>query len=229
MQRYHSLFIIASSAFSSYGWITVDSVASSLRESLTSVAAGKSDAEELRRRAQQLRHEVNQFEKEKLKVEMKEVERELQITAEKEALRERYSAIVPILKPDGTTVLERCDFEPRYKKSSIRTIEAPLPLGILLGECDDGSISIDEVADEGNGADAGLEENDLIRAFTACKMEMETPTWQLMAGGIGVPKTKRFMYSADSKPLEEVMEAVASNRMDPEGRPVLLVIEREEE
>ena len=55
---------------------------------------------------------------------------------------------------------------------------------------------------------------------------MEMPTWQLLAGGIGVPKVKRFMFSADGQPFEQVMEAVGSNRQDP--RPVLFVIERNE-
>jgi hypothetical protein len=59
-------------------------------------------------------------------------------------------------------------------------------------------------------------------------MEMERPTWQLMVGGIGVPKTKRFMYSVDDRPFEEVLEAIVSNRMDPDQRPVLLVVERRE-
>ena len=55
---------------------------------------------------------------------------------------------------------------------------------------------------------------------------MSTPTWQLIAGRIGQPKTKRFIYSVDGRPLEEVLEAVGSNRMDPEGRDVWLVLER---
>jgi hypothetical protein len=55
---------------------------------------------------------------------------------------------------------------------------------------------------------------------------VETPTWQLIAGGIGQPKTKRYMYSVDGRPLEEVLMAVASNRMDPQGRDVWLVLER---
>ena len=33
---------------------------------------------------------------------------------------------------------------------------------------------------------------------------METPTWQLMAGGIGRPKPTRFIYSPDRRPFEEV-------------------------
>jgi hypothetical protein len=59
-------------------------------------------------------------------------------------------------------------------------------------------------------------------------MEMEQPTWQLIAGGIGRPKTVRFMYSVDNRPFGEVMDAIGSNRMDPERRPVLIVVERRE-
>ena len=33
-------------------------------------------------------------------------------------------------------------------------------------------------------------------------MEMEQPTWQIIAGGIGRPKTVRFMYSVDGRPFE---------------------------
>ena len=47
-------------------------------------------------------------------------------------------------------------------------------------------------------------------------------------GGIGQPKTKRFMFATDGRPFEEVMDAVSSNRMDPEGRAVWLVLERPE-
>jgi hypothetical protein len=56
---------------------------------------------------------------------------------------------------------------------------------------------------------------------------MEQPTWQLIVGGIGRPKTMRFIFSTDFKPFEQVMNALASNRMDPDERPVILVVERE--
>ena len=88
---------------------------------------------------------------------------------------------------------------------------------------------MDEVVPNGNGDIAGIRTSDVLRAITACQTTMETPTWQLLAGGIGQPKTNRFMYSVDGRPLEEVMNAIGSNRMDPEGRDVWLVLERVEE
>lgn len=71
-----------------------------------------------------------------------------------------------------------------------------------------------------------IQEGDVLRAVTACQTTMETPTWQLLAGGIGQPKTKRFMFSVDGRPLEEVLDAVESNRMDVARRDVVLVVER---
>ncbi len=144
---------------------------------------------------------------------------------------------------DGTTVEEKIQFPPRLTESETSTTtattttttsseiilcEAPLPLGILLGEHEtlSGMTVVDEVLVGSNGELAGVKEGDLLRACTACKMEMEQPTWQLIAGGIGRPKTVRFMFSTDYKPFEQVMGAVGSNRMDPEGRSVLLVLER---
>jgi len=166
----------------------------------------------------------------------KDAEEEARQAAERESQEEmkkqrmRYSAEVPILKDMGEEVMERVDFPPRLKggKSRIVAVQAPLPLGLVLGE--DASIpgltSVDEVAPDGNGDSAGIMQGDVLRAITACQTTMETPTWQLIAGGIGQPKTKRFMYSVDGRPLEEVLDAVGSNRMDVQGRDVWLVLER---
>lgn len=192
------------------------------------------EAQELLEKARMLRKEIAPLEQEKLDA-VQEEERKTQEERQiKQEIRERYAALVPILKPDGSTLEERVDFAPRWDdgKSFITVAEANLPLGIILGESEDvvGAISVDEVADGSNGEASGVCPGDLLRACTACKVEMETPTWQLLAGGIGRPKTVRFMYSADTNPpFEEVMEAVASNRMDPTGRPALLVLERREE
>ena len=38
-----------------------------------------------------------------------------------------------------------------------------------------------------------------------------------------------MMFSTDNKPFEEVMDAIASNAMDPESREVWLVVERMDE
>jgi len=39
----------------------------------------------------------------------------------------------------------------------------------------------------------------------------------------------RLMYSPDGSPFEEVMDAIESNRLDREGRQVILVLERKED
>eukprot|EP00978_Attheya_sp_CCMP212_P018057 scaffold48940_cov38-Attheya_sp.AAC.1 len=188
------------------------------------------DVDRMRKEAERLRQEVDAFQKAKDDAARAVQDEKERIQAKKRDARLRYSAEVPILKGDGSTVMERCDFPPRLPKgkSIIDSFEAPLPLGIILGEHEEisGAVRVDEVVEGGNGELVGIQEGDLLRACTACQMTMETPTWQLIAGGIGQPKTKRFMYSVDRRPFEEVMEAVSSNRMDPEERPVVLVIER---
>lgn len=149
---------------------------------------------------------------------------------EKQDIRNRYAVTIPILKGDGEIVMEQVDFPPRIPggKSKVFAYQSSLPLGLILGEHESipGAVSVDETAPDGNGKIAGIQEGDVLRAVTACQATMETPTWQLIVGGIGQPKTKRFMFSTDGVPFEEVMDAVASNRMDPEGRDVWLVVER---
>ena len=187
-------------------------------------------AQELREQAEQLREEVASFQREKELVAEVERKNQEQIRQEKESIRNRYSARVPILKGDGSTVVEQVDFPPRWPSESsyILTCEASLPLGIILGESEtmSGLIVVDEVGDGSNGALAGVQVGDIVRACTACRAMMKAPTWQILAGGIGMPETCRFMYSVDGRPFEEVMEAIGSNRMDPTQRPLLLVLER---
>uniref|UniRef100_A0A7S2VE69 PDZ domain-containing protein n=1 Tax=Entomoneis paludosa TaxID=265537 RepID=A0A7S2VE69_9STRA len=188
------------------------------------------DADKLLSKAELLRREIDDFEQRK-RAEEEEEQRQIdEAKAEKQATRNRYSAVVPILKPDGNSQLERCDFKPRWQDGSsyITTIEANLPLGVILGESEQfaAATEVDEVGEDSNGFAAGLRVGDILHACTACKVEMEMPTWQLLAGGIGVPKTKTFMYQADGRPFEEIMEAIGSNRQDPENKPVLLVVER---
>lgn len=190
------------------------------------------EARQLREQAERLRQEVEVVELGKREVARAEAEEQKQIESQKQDVRMRYSAEIPILKGDGTTTFERVDFPPKITggKSRIQTVEASLPLGIILGESEEvpGLVIVDEVGAGSNGEEAGVKIGDVVRACTACQVTMETPTWQLLAGGIGQPKTKRFMFSIDGRPFEEVMDAVASNRMDPMERPALLVLERVE-
>lgn len=198
------------------------------------------DRDRLLEKAEKLRQEVNSLEKEKEK-EKKETQRiqnETKAQQEKEYMR--YSTEVPILKGDGSEVMERVQFMPRLKaeggllggkkESKIITVQAELPLGLILGESEElpGLITVDEIVEGSNGENAGVKVGDLLRACTACQVTMDMPTWQLMAGGIGRPKTSRMMFSTDGKPFEEVMEALVSNQMDPTKRPTWLVLERME-
>ena len=203
----------------------------------SSSSSSDDDTHKLLEKARKLREEVSAVEQSKAEVqkqndakEQAQRETEMEVQKQKDQQRLRYSTEVPILKDMGEEVMERVDFPPRLKggKSNIVTIQAPLPLGLVLGQDDSipGLTSVDEVAAEGNGAAAGVKQGDIVRAITACQITMETPTWQLLAGGIGQPKTKRFVYSVDGRPLEEVLNAIGSNRNDVQGRDVWLVLER---
>jgi hypothetical protein len=191
-----------------------------------------SDVDSLMQQAEKLRNEVNSFESER--EEEKQKIRLVKEDAEREKQNEfmRYSAEVPILKGDGSEVMERVQFPPRFKgkKSKIIAVQAPLPLGLILGESEEfvGVTTVDEIGEGSNGELAGVKVGDILRACTACQVSMEMPTWQLMAGGIGRPKTSRMMFSTDGRPFEEVMDALISNQMDPSGRPSWLVLERNE-
>jgi hypothetical protein len=214
-----------------FAWLPSSQSTAPIRLSETALFASNEDAQKLREEAERLRQEISSFEKQKETLQQEERSKLEAETRTKQALRERYSAIVPILKPDGSTANERCDFQPKSAANSFITVcEATLPLGIILGESEvfPGTVSVDEVADGSNGDLAGIRVGDLVRATTACRMEMVLATWQVIAGGIGIPKTKRFMYSVDNRPFEEVMDALGSNRLDPENRPAFLVIERQE-
>lgn len=199
-------------------------------------AFSETTARSLREKAEKLRLEVTELEDGKREKELSEQIVRNEVLEKKRDERLRYSAVVPILKSDGSTEMERVDFRPRMidtdgaSLSVILAVEAPLPLGIILGEDETlpGAIRVDEVIGDGNGAASGVKVGDLLRACTACQVTMEMPTWQIVAGGIGRPKTSRMMFSTDGRPFEEVMGAVGSNRMDPEGRPAWLVLERNE-
>ncbi|KAL3799162.1 hypothetical protein HJC23_002290 [Cyclotella cryptica] len=207
---------------------------SSSRSSNDAPQNEQDETTELLEKARLLREQASNLEKTK-----RQAERVMQQQQEaarqeerqkKDQWKERYSVVIPILKDMGEEVMERVDFAPRIKggKSRILSTQAPLPLGIVLGQDSESSlITVDDILPEGNGATIGkIQQGDILRAVTACQTTMETPTWQLLAGGIGMPKTRRFMFSADGKALEEVLNAVGSNRMDAAGRDVVLVIER---
>jgi hypothetical protein len=199
------------------------------------------DAQYFKDQAERLREEIAALERAKqtaLELEAQQQRADNRAAAE---LRDRYSVVVPILKPDGATVWESCRFTPIHPlgTSTIVTVESPLPLGILIGEAvteveepskNRSYIVIDEVSPDSFGAQSGLQVGDILHACTACQVEMELPTWQLLLGGIGRPKTVRYMHSVSTsmagRRLETTMEAIASNRMDPEQRPILLVMER---
>ncbi len=199
-------------------------------------ASNDDKSEILRRTAEQLRREIAEFQQQKEFAKQREELAQQQLLQKQEEERLQYSAVLPIAKPDGSEVIERVFFRPWWSKeaefpsSMIITCEvASLPLGVLLGEHIQlvGAIAVDEILqDDGFGARAGLQVGDLVRACSACRVEMERPTWQLLAGGIGRPKTRRFMYDVDRRPLEEVLEAIRSNRLDPEQRRIILVLER---
>eukprot|EP00956_Cyclotella_meneghiniana_P007707 scaffold10321_cov69-Cyclotella_meneghiniana.AAC.9 len=201
--------------------------------SLSSIGSGD-ETSELLEKAQRLRKQAETLENTKREAEiLVQQQREVVLLEEQQKKKEwkdRYSVVVPILKDMGDEVMERVDFSPRIKggKSRIIATTSPLPLGIVLGQSNESDIiTVDELSTDGNGAMiGGIELGDVLRAVTACQTTMETPTWQLLAGGIGQPKTKRFMFSVDGRPLEEVLDAVGSNRMDISGRDVVLVIER---
>ncbi len=197
----------------------------------TSEQNAADEAQKLKEQAKKLREEIESFQKAK---DFLEEEERRGIQAEldaKQAWIDRYSVVIPILKPDGSTSEENIQFPPRLQgiESNILKLEASLPLGVILGEHETipGMTTVDEVAEGSNGETAGFQTGDLIRACTACRVEMEQPMWQLIAGGIGRPKTMRFIFSTDFKPFEQVMNALGSNRMDPEGRSVIVVVERQ--
>ena len=157
--------------------------------------------------------------------------------AQEEAYRTKWSVNLPILKQDGRTVDEDVAFKPLLCDDSFLVrVEVPLPMGVILGESvvevtggkNMTVTTVDEVNNESPAATL-LEPGDILRATTATQVQMTTPTWQLLVGGIGQPKTVRFMYSCDGSrsSFDEVMSAVKSNANDPEGRAAILVVERQ--
>jgi hypothetical protein len=77
------------------------------------------EARRFKEEANRIRAEVASFEQEKKNVELEEERKEREIISQKEKVRTRYSAEVPILKGDGSTVIERVDFAPRMKEGMV--------------------------------------------------------------------------------------------------------------
>ena len=233
-----------------YGISTSGNTMMRMSSRSSSQSSPEDDALKWQQQAQKLRDEIEALEASKAKMAEEEQKQTQLLLDEKRDYLERYSATIPILKPDGTTVMESVTFPPRLlvetteddtdgdeaaaatstmKSSKIVVCEASLPLGMILGEHETlmGMTAVDEILKDSNAETAGVQVGDLLRGVTACRMEMDTSnTWQLMAGGIGRPKTVRFMFSTDDEKFETVMEAVGSNRFDPQERPVVLVLER---
>jgi hypothetical protein len=124
-----------------------------------SSSSSENEARRLKEEAERIRAEVASFEQEKENVVRKEEEKQKEEQSQKQQVRMRYSAEVPILKEDGSTVVERVDFPPRIKDGSsrIEVYSASLPLGIILGESEEypGAICVDEVGIGSNGELAG--------------------------------------------------------------------------
>ena len=53
------------------------------------------------------------------------------------------------------------------------------------------NLAVVELFDVGSAIVGGVRKGDVVRATTACKMAMSTPTWQLMLGGIGRPTMQK--------------------------------------
>mmetsp|Transcript_13469 Transcript_13469/g.41691 ORF Transcript_13469/g.41691 Transcript_13469/m.41691 type:complete len:194 (+) Transcript_13469:182-763(+) len=150
---------------------------------------------------------------------------------------EGLSVVLPIARPDWSVEPTECFFAPRTKRAGVelKAFDVAVPCGVILEERDDESgapiVVVGAVGDQSNAAAAGVLPGDILRATTAVKQQMELPTWQILAGGIGRPKTFRFVFGCDldgqpQRTFEDVLGAVGSNRLDPEGRPAVLVVER---
>ena len=139
-----------------------------------------------------------------------------------------FSAAVPLFnKADGgTTQIETIELTPFYKPgmSRLLVVEATVPVGIILGESEDfwGAAVVDEVAEETydeQGVD--IQPGDLVRGFTACQVIPAARGW-----GRPTNHVARYFYTADFRPFQDLMNALASNRLDPTFRRVYLVLER---
>lgn len=82
-------------------------------------SSSEDEARRLKEEARRLKEEVVSFEQQKKNVAREEERKLKQELSQKKQVRMRFSAEVPILKGDGTTVVERVDFPPRIKDGTI--------------------------------------------------------------------------------------------------------------
>ncbi|GMH56721.1 hypothetical protein TrLO_g4282 [Triparma laevis f. longispina] len=199
------------------------------------------DPDDLLEQAARLREEADAIIREKTEVAAVAQEEERTTVQNNAAYKSQFSVVLPILKDTGKEVDEEVFFKPLFPQpefkeisssfgSEILRFDIPLPLGIILGqEPTSDLITIDEIDSSINPLSSSLlKPGDLLRCCSATQTQMSMPTWQLIVGGIGQPKTVRFMYSCDGfrSKFEEVLDALKSNRMDVGGRDVVLVVER---
>ena len=203
--------------------------------------ASNDDAAEFLKAAEKLRADAASLESDKsIAIAAAQADRDAAAAADA-AYREKWSVTLPILKQDGRTVNEGVAFKPLLSNGTASTLiraEIPLPMGMILGESVVEGVygknitvtTVDEVNDNSQAVGL-LQPGDVLRCTTATQVQMTTPTWQLLVGGIGQPKTVRFMYACDGSrsSFEEVMGAIKSNSQDPEGRPAIIVVERKDD
>jgi len=193
----------------------------------------RSTPEDLLAAAEKLREEAAIFENDKAETAAAVKAQRDERARENDLYQQKWTVNLPILKQDGRTIDEDVPFKPLLSDGNNSTLlrcEVPLPMGVILGESTVNNrlfTTVDEIADD-SPAVGILQIGDILRATTATQRQMATPTWQLLVGGIGQPKTVRFMFATDStrSNFGEVMDAVKSNRDDPQGRPAVLVVER---
>ena len=113
MSEVHTFFF--PNTFHSLNTVRSLSESSSLLR-LSSSSPSSEEQEEARRlqaKAEQLRQEIASIEQVRDKEAEEERQQEEAIVQEKKERRNRYSAVIPILKGDGRTVMEQVDFPPR--------------------------------------------------------------------------------------------------------------------
>lgn len=89
--------------------------------------------------------------------------------------------------------------QPLEEGSELFCVRLDLPLGMLLEESaavgeGRSAAEVVELFDIGSAITNGVRIGDVVRATTACKMGMATPTWQLMLGGIGRPTMQKVSH-----------------------------------